>query len=85
MPQRCQGFDGRCLVVKCPDGHEWMIDGIASNCTDRGNEAHRCWIRHGEPPVLTIDKNGPTCGAGAGSILTPRFHGFLRGGEFVTC
>lgn len=44
---------------------------------------HKCWIRHGEPPLLTVDKDGgPTCGAGAGSIQAGDYHGFLRHGEF---
>jgi hypothetical protein len=34
---------------------------------------------------LTVDKNGDTCAAGAGSILTPAWHGFLRNGELVAC
>jgi hypothetical protein len=27
------GPDHRSLVVKCPDGHDWMIESRASNCT----------------------------------------------------
>lgn len=77
------GPDGKHLIVKCPDGHEWFIDGPASNCTKKDDHVHRCWVRHGEPPMLTVDKNGVTCGAGAGSILTPKYHGFLRNGEFT--
>ncbi len=80
------GPDGRSLVVKLPNGHEWMIDGPANNCTDmegshRGD--HKCWVRHGQPPVLTVDKNGVTCAAGGGSILSGDYHGFLRDGEFT--
>jgi hypothetical protein len=44
---------------------------------------HRCWVRHGEPPRITVDKNGPTCQAGAGSILAGDYHGFLRDGAFT--
>lgn len=44
---------------------------------------HKCWIRHGEPPNLTVDKQGVTCGAGAGSIQAGDYHGFLRNGEFT--
>lgn len=78
-----RGPDGQCLCVILPDGFEWMIDGPASNCTmpdDRGpfDKAHRCWVRHGEPPNLVVDKNGRTCAAGAGSIQSRRsYHGFL--------
>ncbi|MDE2103380.1 MAG: hypothetical protein KGL39_39430 [Patescibacteria group bacterium] len=87
-----RGEDGRCIVVKCPPapGHEWMVDSRASNCTLPDDNVHRCWIRHGEPPNLTVDKNGTTCQAGAGSILiwnkdktAYAWHGFLRNGELV--
>jgi hypothetical protein len=45
---------------------------------------HKCWVRHGAPPELTVDKNGVTCSAGAGSIVSAKgWHGFLRGGYFV--
>jgi hypothetical protein len=75
------GGDGRSMVVKCPpDGYEWHIDGRASNCDMKDDTKHRCWIRHGEPPFITVDKNGFTCGAGAGSIQTPSWHGFLKNG-----
>lgn len=78
------GEDGRVIHVVCPDGRLWCIDGPCSNCTRKG-EDHRCWCRHGEPPTLTVDKNCNTCSAGAGSIDTGTFHGFLRNGEFVGC
>lgn len=76
------GSDGHAFMCRLPFGHDWHIDGPASNCT-RPNEAHKCWIRHGNPPDLTVDKNGDTCAAGAGSILTSRWHGFLRNGYLV--
>lgn len=79
------GDDGRCLVVKLPNGNDWVIDSQCSNCTmpeDRGQKQHHCWIRHGEPPNITVDKNGVTCGAGAGSIQSGSYHGFLVNGEF---
>lgn len=46
---------------------------------------HKCWVRHGTPPgeVVHVDKNGITCGAGAGSIAIPNWHGFLHNGELV--
>lgn len=78
-----KGPDGRSLVAKCPGGHEWMIDGRASNCSLPNDTQHRCWVRHGEPPRLTVDKNGLTCAAGAGSILAGNYHGFLRDGAFT--
>jgi len=78
------GADGRCYVAKCPGGGDWMIDGRASNCTMKDDNVHKCWVRHGEAPNFTVDKNGVSCQAGAGSIQTHNWHGFLRNGEFVT-
>lgn len=69
--------DGRVLMVKCPNGREWCIDGRASNCGSPKDDKHKCWIRHGEPPDLVVDKNGLTCSAGAGSIAAGDYHGFL--------
>jgi len=91
MGDFARGKDGRCLVAKLPNGHDWMIDGPASNCTMQGEKTHRCWIRHGEPPKLTVDKNAgtedasapTTCAAGAGSIASGDYHGFLQGGVFT--
>lgn len=81
------GDDGRSLVVKCPDGHDWSIDARASNCTLPKDDAHHCWVRHGkaEDGTLHVDKNGNTCAAGAGSIQTPKWHGFLHNGELTNC
>lgn len=70
------------LIVRTPGG-DWEIDSQASNCTmpeDGRQEKHHCWIRHGTPPDITVDKNGITCGAGAGSIQCGDYHGFLREG-----
>lgn len=83
VPSWC-GDDGRAIICRVPCKHDWHIDGVCSNCT-RPNEAHHCWVRHGEPPNLTVDKNGNTCAAGAGSILTPTWHGYLRNGELISC
>lgn len=77
------------LSVICPNGVPWIIDSRASNCTMPDDLEHRCWIRHGEPPTITVDKNGLTCAAGAGSIMAHGwnggfdYHGFLTNGEFV--
>lgn len=84
-----RGPDGHTLFVICPDGGQWCIDGTASNCTKKDDvgpygKAHRCWVRHGAPPLVTVDKAGLTCAAGAGSIMSSRgYHGFLRNGEFT--
>lgn len=68
------------LIVRLPGGCDWDVDSRASNCTMKEDRLHRCWIRHGEPPNVTVDKRGLTCGAGAGSILTDNYHGFLQNG-----
>ena len=80
---KTRGNDGRVIICRVPNGHDWTIDGKATNCTRPDDFTHKCWIRHGEPPNLTVDKNGDTCGAGAGSVQTANWHGFLRGGELV--
>ena len=78
-----QGPDGKSLVVICPNGEQWMIDGHASNCTQRDDTgpygvAHRCWTRIGTPPLIQVGKSfGKTCSAGAGSIQAGNYHGFL--------
>lgn len=72
------------LHIMLPDGHEWDIDSRASNCTMKDDRLHRCWVRHGEPPNVHVDKNGHTCNAGAGSILSHSgWHGFLHNGELI--
>jgi hypothetical protein len=71
------------LTVILPDFHPWTIDGRASNCGKPADFEHRCWIRHGEPPAITVDKQGLTCEAGAGSIQTGSWHGYLRDGQLV--
>jgi hypothetical protein len=81
------GPDGRSLVVRMPDGSDWMIDSRASNCTMKDDKEHFCWVRHGRPEdgTLHVDKNGKTCAAGAGSIATGKWHGFLHNGELYDC
>lgn len=78
------GPDGNILIVETPGG-SWNIDSRASNCDRRDDHVHHCWIRHGEPPNITVDKNGDTCGAGAGSIQCGSYHGFLRNGHLEQC
>jgi hypothetical protein len=92
------GPDGICLIVKLPNGSDWLVDQEASNCTrtqwhsytdEEGRQyrkwtgrTHYCWVRHGDPRTgdLHVDKNGDTCAAGAGSILSGSYHGFLHNG-----
>lgn len=78
-----KGSDGRSVYVILPNGREWAIDGRARNCTMPEDNEHRCWVRHGEPPEITVDKNGHSCAAGAGSIQAADYHGFLRNGVFA--
>lgn len=70
------------LIVQTPGG-SWDVDSRASNCTMKEDRQHRCWIRHGEPPNVTVDKAGNTCGAGAGSIMCGNYHGFLQNGSLT--
>jgi hypothetical protein len=78
--------NGKHVEVALPDGGHWDIDSRASNCTLKNDTEHRCWIKHGSLPFLTVDKAGKTCSAGAGSIVSngkSKWHGFLRNGELV--
>lgn len=74
-----KGPDGRSMTVVLPNRHTWHIDSEASNCTRKG-EPHQCWVRHGEPPKLHVDKQGDTCAAGGGSIVAGDYHGHLHHG-----
>jgi hypothetical protein len=71
------------LMCRTPSGSDWCIDGRASNCTMKEERTHRCWVRHGVPPNIHVDKNGHTCQAGAGSIVSGNWHGFLHNGQLV--
>jgi hypothetical protein len=82
MKNMC-GLDGLAYILMTPGG-QWHIDGRASNCTMPEDDIHRCWVRHGTAPNLTVDKNGNTCQAGAGSIQAGNYHGFLKNGHLVT-
>lgn len=85
MPSAMRRPDGLYLMVRLPDDSDWAVDSQASNCT-RPGEPHECWVRHGDPREckVTVDKNGPnTCSAGAGSIASANWHGFLTNGELV--
>jgi hypothetical protein len=52
LPEWSRGFDGRGLIVRLPDGHDWRVDGEATNCTRKGDRAllaprWRTALRHG--------------------------------------
>lgn len=82
MPDWWRGPDGIVLMVRLPNGHDWIVDHEASNCTRPGDRTHRCWVRHGDPRSgqVHVDKDGDTCAAGAGSIQAGDYHGFLHHG-----
>lgn len=67
--------------------YHWHIENRASNCTLPEDKNHRCWVRHGSiGDKLTVDKNGLTCAAGAGSFFmgpNNEWHGFLRNGKLT--
>lgn len=86
MADYARGPDGRTLVVRLPGGRDWVVDSRASNCTRKDDAAHRCWVRVGEPPNVTVGKGtdpAATCSAGGGSIQVPGWHGFLRAGVLL--
>lgn len=76
---------GTHLFAVLPNGNQWDIDGRASNCTRKDDRLHRCWIREGTPPNVNVTKGkgADTCKAGAGSIASGGYHGFLRNGAFT--
>jgi hypothetical protein len=93
------GPDGLSLHVRTPGG-DWCVDGECSNCTrkqdvpvpdkpgwTRFERSHYCWVRHGDPRTgdVHVDKDGVTCEAGAGSIITGGWHGFLHHGYLTPC
>lgn len=87
---RANKQDRRVLVCKLPDGHDWVIDSRCRNCALPNDDKHWCWIREGRPEdgTLNVTKGGKkarTCQAGAGSIQTGSWHGFLRNGRLVQC
>ncbi len=79
-----KGPDGRILIVKTPGG-DWNVDSRATNCTMPNDDEHRCWIRSGVPPKVTVNKHGFTCLAGGGSIQARDYHGTLTNGVLRRC
>src|SRR5579863_7175318 len=81
----CHPQGPHALVVRLPDKSDWIVDFVANNCNWPGGDTeqahHHCWPYKGTPPNITVSKDvGTTSTAGAGSILTPHYHGFLRNG-----
>jgi len=82
------------------DGYASNCDSPCVNCSRprhscqckhpnpyKDSRPHKCWVRSGSPECLTVGKGKPgeSCGAGAGSILVPEWHGFLINGELRQC
>lgn len=89
---RWSNCNGMHLHAVTPPGIAWDVDGRASNCTMKDETTHRCWVRHGDPAKgepMHVDKQGPTCAAGAGSIVVDGYHGFLHVingvSSFISC
>jgi hypothetical protein len=81
---RASNCDSKCVTCGQPySAHKDLKREQCAGFTD--SRPHQCWIRHGAAPLLTVDKAGVTCGAGAGSILVPGWHGFLRNGVLEQC
>jgi hypothetical protein len=85
-----KGPDGIGLTVVIPPGRgavdHWQVDARAGNC-NRPDLDHYCWVRTGNPRLepVTVGKGaeGTSCTAGAGSILSDAWHGYLRNGQLV--
>ena len=75
-----ENCSGRHLHVVLPNGHRWDVDHRAANCTLPEDGVHRCWVRQGEVPRITVDKDGVTCGAGGASVKSGEYHGYLVDG-----
>ena len=75
--------DGRHVLVVCPDDEIIDLSCRASNCDRLEDRTHRCWCIHGTLPDITVDKDGDSCGSGAGSIQTGGWHGFIRHGRLL--
>ena len=75
------------LIVAAPSNTDWDIDSRCNNCGSPNDRLHRCWVRHGTPPDITVNKAGVTCSAGAGSFYShdKKWHGFLENGIFRQC
>lgn len=78
--------DGRHHHVVLPNGHPWCIESRASNCGLPDDREHRCWVFAGDDADVStwhVSKDGKTCAAGAGSIASSDYHGFLHHGELT--
>lgn len=79
---------GQHLICILPNGDTWDTNSRASNCTMQEDKTHRCWVVKGDPSKgepVHVSKEGPTCAAGAGSIVSGNYHGFLHHGQLTSC
>lgn len=83
IDSRASNCDSPCKTCGIPYKDHERYGKIGHGYEDA--RPHKCWVRHGEVPNLHVDKNGVTCGAGAGSISVKGWHGFLHNGELVIC
>lgn len=97
VEQRASNCDSPCALCAKPyHQHRNGKGELTGYCDSDGSygkgspsykdaKPHFCWVRHGTPPheKVHVDKSGVTCGAGAGSIATGSWHGFLHNGELV--
>jgi hypothetical protein len=67
--------------------HTHNKDGACKRFVE--SHPHKCWVRTGTAGQadFTVGKGKPgeSCGAGAGSIIVPGWHGFLTGGMLKQC
>ena len=60
------GADGKSIMVRCPDGHDWFVDGRASNCTMKDDDEHLVGSatvnRHRLPSTKTVRHAPPAVG-----------------------
>jgi hypothetical protein len=87
MDSRASNCDSPCAECGVQYKDHPPYKGPGEGHAYRDARPHKCWVRNGDPPELTVNKGaaGQSCGAGAGSILTPGWHGFLTNGWFHTC
>lgn len=76
MPDRYRGPDGIHLVVKLPNGHEWLADGPAANGPG--------WTRTGDPRQANVTAS-PSIGCPWPPSSPRYYHGWLRDGVLVEC
>lgn len=69
------------LYIQTEEGG-WDIDGRALDCTKPHDRMHRCWVRTGVAPKITVGKSGFTCQAGM--FGGPNYHGVLVNGRLRT-